>query len=114
MKILFMSGYPRVYAGSQIQLFELLKHLPENYETRILLTEDQLVAQRYRVQGLPVTVLNPGGTLNTFGKQIQKFSKLKLFRVFMTDYLSYSRRLISLLRQEEFDCVHCNDPRSVI
>ncbi|MEN0046254.1 MAG: glycosyltransferase family 4 protein [Bacteroidota bacterium] len=114
MKILFMSGYPRVYAGSQIQLFELLKHLPDSYETRILLTEDQLVAQRYRVQGLPVTILNPGGTLNTFGKQIQKFSKLKLFRIFMTDYLSYSRRLIRFLRQEKFDCVHCNDPRAVI
>ncbi|MEM8524709.1 MAG: glycosyltransferase family 4 protein [Bacteroidota bacterium] len=114
MKILFMSGYPRVYAGSQIQLYELLKHLPKNYETKILLTEDQLVAQKYRDSGLPVTVLNPGGTLNTFGKQIQKFSKLKLFRVFMTDYLSYSRRLIQFLRQEKFDCVHCNDPRAVI
>lgn len=114
MKILFMSGYPRVYAGSQIQLFELLKHLPENYDTRILLTEDQLVAKRYRTYGLPVTILNPGGTLNTFGKQIQKFSKLKLLRIFMTDYLSYSRRLISFLRQEKFDCVHCNDPRAVI
>jgi len=114
MKILFMSGYPRVYAGSQIQLFELLKHLPDNYETRILLTEEQLVAQRYRNNDLNVTVLNPGKTLNTFGKQIQKFSKLKLFQVFMTDYLSYSRRLISFLRQEKFDCVHCNDPRAVI
>ncbi|MEL6717293.1 MAG: hypothetical protein AAFP82_01115 [Bacteroidota bacterium] len=94
-----MSGYPRVYAGSQIQLFELLKHLPDSYDTQILLTEDKLVAQKYRANGLAVKILDPGKTLNTFGKQIQKFSKLKLFRIFMTDYLSYSQRLIQFLRQ---------------
>ncbi len=114
MKVLFIIGYPHVYAGSQKQLSALISRLPEGYEATVLLSREGIVAERMRADGFRVMILPLSDKLDTFGKALIGTSFLERLKLLFVDVRKYTNKVKRLIREEDFDILFCNDPRSVI
>ncbi len=112
-KILYTLGYPHVYAGSQRQLAELIRQLPENIEATILLSREGIVAKMYREMNFRVVIIDPGDDLNVFGKKIQGYSWWKKASLIFP-FFDYNKNILKFLKKEKFDLIHAGDPRSVL
>lgn len=113
-KVLYVIGYPLRMTGSQKQIEQLILHLPADIEPTVLLSLEADVARNFRDKGVKVAIIDPGSSLNSYGKKLLKISLLEKIRIFLKEYWAYSRLLKQYIEEENFDLIHCNDGRAVI
>lgn len=113
-KVLYVIGYPLRMTGSQKQIEQLIVHLPSEIKPTVLLSLEADVAQNFRKKGIEVSVIDPGSSLNSYGKVLLKIGLIEKIKVFIKEYWAYSKALKQYIKDEKFDLVHCNDGRAVV
>lgn len=113
-KVLYVIGYPLRMTGSQKQIEQLIVHLPPEIKPTVLLSLEADVAQNFRKKGIEVSVIDPGSSLNSYGKVLLKIGLIEKIKVFIKEYWAYSKALKQYIKDGNFDLVHCNDGRAVV
>lgn len=110
MKVLIFIAYPRLMAGANRSLLDLLSGLRKRCDILVVSTGEGPVVDVYREKGFRIEVVPPAPVLTTYGKALAKGSALRKLGLALA-VLRYTLKLLPLLRRERIDIVHVNDMR---
>lgn len=113
-KVLFYITNPQRMAGSNRAIYEVIKHLSEEYAPSVLFSDAGIAPDYFKENQLKVSVVKPEGIiLNSYGKRALQLNPLQKGFYFIKEYLPYALRLYKFLKEMKPAIVHVNDVRSL-
>ena len=115
IRVLFMvAEYDRISGGQQ-SLLQLLKRLPAaGVEPLVCFPKVGRCSEAFRQAGVPIVVIPGPPMLTHYGQHLLRMSRLAALKIFFTEMLPYSFRIMREMRRRQIEILHCNSVRSLL
>jgi glycosyltransferase involved in cell wall biosynthesis len=115
IRVLFMiAEYDRISGGQQ-SLLQLLRRLPAaGVEPLVCFPKEGRCSEAYRRAGIPIIIIPGPPMLTRYGQHLLRMSRLSALKIFFTQMLPYSFKVMREMRRRRASVLHCNSVRSLL
>src|SRR6185295_18623975 len=102
-------------SGGQQSLLQLLRRLPQaGVEPLVCFPKVGRCSEAFREAGVPIVVVPGPPMLTNYGQHLLRMSRLSALKIFFTEMLPYSFRIMREMRSRQIEILHCNSVRSLL
>jgi L-malate glycosyltransferase len=115
IRVLFMVAEYHRISGGQQSLLQLLRCLPAaGIEPLVCFPKEGRCSEVFRQAGIPIIVIPGPPMLTSYGQHLLRVSKLSALKIFVTQMLPYSFKVMREMKRRRIRILHCNSVRSLL
>jgi glycosyltransferase involved in cell wall biosynthesis len=115
IRVLFIVAEYNRISGGQQSLLQLLRRLPQaGVEPLVCFPKIGRCSEAFREAGVPIVVIAGPRMLTNYGQHLLRMSRLSALKIFFTEMLPYSFRIMREMRSRQIEILHCNSVRSLL
>jgi glycosyltransferase involved in cell wall biosynthesis len=112
--LFIVAEYNRISGGQQ-SLLQLLRRLPQaGVEPLVCFPEVGRCSEAFREAGVPIVMIAGPPMLTNYGQHLLRMSRIAALKIFFTEMLPYSFRIMREMRSRQIKILHCNSVRSLL
>jgi glycosyltransferase involved in cell wall biosynthesis len=115
VRVLYMvAEYDRISGGQQSLLQLVRRARTEGIEPLVCFPAEGRCSEAYRRAGVPVVIIPGPKMMTSYGQHLLRMSRLSALRIFLTQMLPYSFKVMREMKRREIHLLHCNSVRSLL
>jgi glycosyltransferase involved in cell wall biosynthesis len=115
IRVLFMVAEYNRISGGQQSLLQLVRRLPAaGVEPLVCFPAVGRCSEVFQQAGIPIVIIPGPPMLTRYGQHLLQMSRFAAMKIFLTQMLPYSLKVLREMKRRRISILHCNSVRSLL